>query len=119
MFFQYFLTKNISKVTDHLNKHIERTSSTKSRHVNTPSQDEAQLLAVTLKNGDFFQTDYNALTMRFTPDEERKYQTYLMDLRVANSMQPIDKINDKNFGKLLWTHPQNLMFIGIYFDLFI
>jgi len=82
---------------------------------NTPSQDESQLLVVILKNGDFFQTDYNPLTMRFDKLEEQKYQTYVTNLRDDKTSTPItNKINDKNFGKLLWVQPQNLLFIGIF-----
>ncbi len=84
------------------------------RVANTASQDEAQLLAVTLKNGDFFQTDYNAFTMRFDKSEERKYQTFVMNLRPGDSVMPVaDKIMDKNLGKFLWTKSQNLLFVGI------
>lgn len=91
--------------------------------------DEAQLLSLTLKNGDFFQTDYNAVTMRFDDsDEEAKFQSYLMDqhknknncssMTTSNQMMP-DNIKDKNFGQLLWTNPPNLLFVGLLVSLLV
>lgn len=75
--------------------------------------DDTQMLSMTLKNGDFFQTDYNFLTMRFDKKEEQRYQNYLMNLREKSKNPITDNIQDKNFGKLLWTHPENLLFVGI------
>lgn len=76
-------------------------------------QDEAELLSMTLKNGDFFQTDYNFLTMRFDSPEEEKYRSFIMDMKTKNQNEITSTISDKNFGKLLWTKPENLLFIGI------
>ena len=76
-------------------------------------EDDAKLLAMTLKNGDFFEPDYNLLTMRFQPDEEKKYQSYLLGMQSAITYSASLNIFDKNVGQQLWVNPRNLLFVSI------